>query len=146
LWAHFSEIKEENLRRSGDSIFRWNSEVDKCLKIAEANLLPNGKHIVLDNFQKIGNSEVEISSDLECPFLGKEAWINYEGRFDPCCAPDEQRLLHFGNFGKLTTDEDGKTDLMKIWNSAKYNDLKMNYKKNSLCKTCNMRRPPASLK
>jgi hypothetical protein len=27
-----------------------------------------------------------------CPFLGKEAWVNHSGRFDPCCSPDQQRL------------------------------------------------------
>lgn len=45
LWAHFQEIKDQNLRRSSESIRRWNQCVIECQSIARQNLLPNGKQV-----------------------------------------------------------------------------------------------------
>ena len=42
-----------------------------------------------------------VPEDSVCPFLGQEAWVNHAGRFDPCCAPDEQRKA-LGSFGECT--------------------------------------------
>ena len=70
--------------------------------------------------------------------LGQEAWVHYNGRFDPCCAPDELRKM-LGNFGNIS-DEGG---LMRVWRSKKYGDLVENYMNNEVCKMCNMRKPPA---
>lgn len=47
LWAHFKEIKNENLRRSTDSIRRWNQCVSECQTFARKNLLPNKKQVIL---------------------------------------------------------------------------------------------------
>lgn len=45
LWAHFNEIKDQNLRRSPESIRRWNQCVIECQSIARQHLLPNGKQV-----------------------------------------------------------------------------------------------------
>ncbi len=45
LWAHFTEIKDEDLRRNKDAIERWNAIARECIEIADGNLLPNGKGI-----------------------------------------------------------------------------------------------------
>lgn len=73
-----------------------------------------------------------------CPFLGKEAWINHSGRFDPCCAPDQERLS-LGFFGNV---QETNQNLMKIWTSDTYKNLISNYTKHPLCQSCNMRKPP----
>ena len=141
LWAHFDEIKDENLRRNNASIERWNATAKECRDYAALNKLKNGKTIRLDNFFDLNvtaTNEEPIHADAVCPFLGKEAWINHEGRFDPCCAPDEQRksLGYFGNI-----NQPGQS-LEEIWNSKKYKDLCENYMSKPLCRGCNMRRPP----
>jgi len=146
LWAHFEEIKDENLRRNKNSIRRWNDVSDQCHRIADANLLPNGKRIRLDNFFPLPESAAAdaegganpIDPEAVCPFLGQEAWVNNAGRFDPCCAPDEERkgLGHFGS----VSEEGG---LLAKWNSERYRDLVKNYASNKLCQGCNMRRPPS---
>lgn len=73
--------------------------------------------------------------DTECPFLGREAWVNSAGDFAPCCAPDEQRKT-LGAFGNVT--EPG--GLLRIWNSDAYRALVAGYKAKSLCQGCHMRK------
>ena len=62
--------------------------------------------------------------------------MNSEGRFDPCCSPDElrQTLGYFGNVG----DE----GLLNIWQSLEYQNLIENYLDFDVCKQCNMRQLP----
>lgn len=136
LWAHFEEIKSLSMRRNADAIRRWNAEVEKIYALRDKRLLPNGKKIKLENFTIL---EPEATKDLApggaCPFLGKEAWVNPEGKFSPCCAPDELRkqLGDFGNVNKVRLEE--------IWQGELYKNLQKNYLSYDLCKTCNMRKP-----
>ena len=134
LWAHFSEIKEQNLRRDEKAIRRWNRIARECIEIAENNLLANGKKIILANIYPINPDHGgELHPDAICPFLGQEAWVNHEGRFDPCCSPDELRksLGYFGNVSE--------SGLTSIWESSDYKELVQNYMQNDVCKQCNMR-------
>ena len=137
LWAHFAEIKEEDLRRNKDSIGRWNAIASECREIASTHSRPSGRPFRLGHFFNLDDSQQESPQGGVCPFLGQEAWVNHSGRFDPCCAPDEQRLS-LGNFGNVTEQE---TSLLDIWISDQYNGLVQNYTKRPLCKNCNMRRP-----
>ncbi|CAF3945029.1 unnamed protein product [Rotaria sordida] len=140
LWAHFKQIKDQNLRRSPESIHRWNQCVIECQNIARQYLLPTGKQIKLENFFELNEQSgpFTIHPQSVCPFLGKEAWINHSGRFDPCCAPDQERLS-LGSFGNV---QNSNETLMKIWTSDAYKNLINNYTKYSLCQNCNMRKPP----
>ncbi len=45
LWAHFKQIKDQNLRRSPDAIRRWNQCVIECQNLARQYLLPTGKQV-----------------------------------------------------------------------------------------------------
>ena len=137
LWAHFPEIKNLDLRRSPESIARWNAIVEKCFEVARNNRRGDGSTILLENFNPIPeNIKNGMPENWVCPFLGKEAWVNYQGRFGPCCAPDSERKS-LGNFG-VVTSEGG---LAEIWNGKKYQELTENYMVNEVCRKCNMRRP-----
>lgn len=136
LWTHFPEIKALDLRRSADSIRQWNDTVDKCEEIASRVKRPDGSSIVLDNFLRLDDKLAEtMPVEWQCPFLGKEAWVNHEGRFDPCCAPDAERrkLGYFGN-----VNDNG---MKHIWMGENYGKLRENYMQNHVCMGCNMRRP-----
>tara|TARA_B000000565_G_scaffold216995_3_gene170807 strand:+ start:18240 stop:19295 length:1056 start_codon:yes stop_codon:yes gene_type:complete len=136
LWAHFDEIKDLSMRRNHDAIKRWNAEVVKAQNYANNNPLKNSKTIKLENITILSDNATEdIAPNAICPFLGHEAWVNTEGKFSPCCAPDELRKS-LGDFGNLKN----KT-MQDIWQSDEYKDLKKNYMKHSLCKSCNMRKP-----
>ena len=136
LWAHFDEIKNQSMRRNENAIARWNEQVERIYKLRDSYLLPNGQKIKLENFTILDSGGVkDIAPGGVCPFLGKEAWVNPEGKFSPCCAPDELRskLGDFGNVNDRTINE--------IWQSDTYRNLQKNYLNYDLCKTCNMKKP-----
>ena len=139
LWAHFDEIKEQSMRRSPASIQQWNRMVDKVQQFANNNRLPNGEAILLDNiFPLDENATNNIAPNGVCPFLGQEAWVSAEGRFNPCCAPDAQRRT-LGDFGNLNG-----SSFMEVWQSKSYQDLTKRYRNHSLCLSCNMRKPEST--
>ncbi|MRG91565.1 glycosyltransferase [Polyangium spumosum] len=136
LWAHFPEIEGLSMRRSPEAIRRWNAAVLEARAVASAKTLPSGKHLLLENIFLLSESAPEdLAPGGPCPFLGQEAWVSAEGRFDPCCAPDAQRRT-LGEFGSL--DHRG---LMEIWNGAAYRRLVATYRTRGLCLGCNMRKP-----
>ena len=92
LWAHFDAIRGQSMRRSPESIRRWNAAVLAAREAAGERRLPNGKHVLLENIFLLDESaKDDVAPGGPCPFLGQEAWVSAEGRFDPCCAPDAQR-------------------------------------------------------
>jgi glycosyltransferase involved in cell wall biosynthesis/MoaA/NifB/PqqE/SkfB family radical SAM enzyme len=136
LWVHFTKIEGLSMRRSRESIEDWNQIAADTERATVECPLPNGQHVLLENIHRL-NPDVQndIAPGGPCPFLGEEAWVSAEGRFDPCCAPDAQRRT-LGEFGHLVDDT-----LMEIWNGAAYRGLRESYRENRLCQTCNMRRP-----
>ena len=139
LWAHFDEIKELSMRKDEEAIKRWNTEVHKIYRLRDELLLPSGQKIALENFTILSQGGVEdLAPGGPCPFLGKEAWINPEGRVSPCCAPDELRKK-LGNFGNVN-----EVKLEDIWQGTQYKNLQKNYFNHELCRTCNMRKPLVS--
>ena len=136
VWAHFDELKPLSMRRSPEAIARWNQAVLAARAAAQTAKLPNGKSVLLENIDLLNDTAVEdMAPGGQCPFLGKEAWINTEGRFSPCCAPDEQRRC-LGEFGYVT-----EMTLQEIWQSKTYQQLVRTYRNHSLCLSCNMRTP-----
>ena len=136
LWVHFDQMRRQSMRRNREAIARWNSIVDSAYEAAEHHRLPSGERVLLENIFRLDeDGEGDIAPDGECPFLGQEAWVASDGRFNPCCAPDVQRrtLGYFGNVNSAS--------LYAIWESAEYKELQANYMKNALCQGCNMRRP-----
>lgn len=136
LWVHFAKIEGLSMRRSRASVDRWNKIVDLVEKSADEHLLPNGKRVLLENIHRLDpDARDDIAPDGACPFLGEEAWVSAEGRFNPCCAPDAQRQT-LGEFGHIT-----EKTLMDIWNGEEYLYLRKHYLEHQLCQTCNMRKP-----
>lgn len=136
LWAHFTQIRGLSMRRSPDSVTRWNRIVEDTQKASSEYRLPNGHSVLLENIHSLDpNYRDDIAPGGPCPFLGEEAWVSAEGRFNPCCAPDAQRRT-LGDFGNLSDKA-----LMEIWNSQEYRALRETYRQHDLCKGCNMRKP-----
>jgi MoaA/NifB/PqqE/SkfB family radical SAM enzyme len=136
LWVHFKEMEALSLRQNKETIRTWNKTVKDIKNLVSEKKLPNGKTLKLDNIFPLDENNIEdLIPGGECPFLGKEAWINTEGRFDPCCAPDKMRQT-LGYFGSVRDKK-----LMEIWNGEAYKTLKNTYHQRELCKKCNMRKP-----
>jgi len=141
LWAHFSEIKNLSMRKNTDAIARWNEAVKKAQALAISRPLANGKQIKLENIHLLDEeASRNIAPGGECPFLGREAWVATDGRFNPCCAPDKERRK-LGSFGNLN-----EHSLEEIWNSDSYRELQKNYMQHDVCKGCNMRKPLKELR
>lgn len=135
LWVFTKEMQEESMRRSKEAIQRWNKIAIKSIEMAEIYRLPNGEKVLLENIYPLEETaEKELFSDGICPFLGKEAWVSAEGRFGPCCAPDEDRKK-LGDFGTLQDHS-----IEEIWEGDAYKNLQKNYLKHAVCKRCNMRK------
>lgn len=136
LWITHQELSDESLRRNKESIQRWNEMVNKLHTIAEQNCLKNGQKIKLDNINELKNHEDNfIPKSWICPFLGKEAWIAWDGTLNVCCAPNDLRetLGYFGNVKE--------TNFIDLWNGSEYNSLISNWGNYEICSKCNMRRP-----
>jgi glycosyltransferase involved in cell wall biosynthesis/MoaA/NifB/PqqE/SkfB family radical SAM enzyme len=129
LWAHFPEIEQQSMRRSPEAIGRWNAAVEAVRAVARDRIL-------LENIFPLDEHAVgDLAPQGQCPFLGQEAWVSAQGRFDPCCAPDAQRRT-LGDFGNLH-----ERSLMQIWSGEPYRSLVQTYRNRALCLGCNMRKP-----
>lgn len=136
LWAHFDEIQDQSMRRSPEAIARWNAAVRDAQRVAATHLLPNGQQVLLENIFELDDEAVrDLAPPGDCPFLGQEAWVSAEGRFNPCCAPDAQRRT-LGEFGNL--NERSFTD---VWTGEAYRELLRTWRNRPLCIGCNMRKP-----
>ena len=136
LWAHFDAIAPLSMRRSAESRARWNRAVIEARRAAEEHRLPSGKPVLLENIFLLEDSaSLDLAPGGRCPFLGQEAWVSAEGRFDPCCAPDAQRRT-LGELGNLH-----ETGIRAIWEGDAYRGLVTSYRNRSLCLGCNMRKP-----
>ena len=124
------------MRRSEDAIERWNTAVAQAFDVAQKNWLPSGRPIILENIDFLTQEAVQdLAPGGVCPFLNKEAWVNTEGKFSPCCAPDEERdkLGQLGNLYQMS--------LTDIWHSSAYKALQKTYIHHPLCVSCNMKKP-----
>lgn len=137
LWAHFDQIKEYAIPPNPKYYKTWNKYVNECYEIVQKSLKPDGTKIILENIHPLLESkgEILVNENTVCPFLGRELWISASGIISPCCAPDKLRRS-LGDFGNIY-----HTNLKEVLNSPLYRNLQQNYRDNSLCKTCNMRKP-----
>lgn len=142
LWVHFPEVKGLDMRRSVDSVRRWNTVVDECEKIVDEERKEDGTKIVLENFSRLDiHSPGLMPDDWICPFLGNEAWVNHEGRFDPCCAPDAERK-NLGYLGNVNSQR----GMEGIWYGLDYLNLRRFHRSSPVCRKCTMRRPANEVK
>ena len=129
VWAHFQPLPELSMRRSPAAIARWNGIV------AEARAVADELGVLLENVHFLEDGAVnDLDPEAICPFLDQEAWVAWDGRFHPCCAPDAERRS-LGDFGTLH-----ERTLLEIWHSEPYRALVDGYLDHALCRRCNMRR------
>jgi len=128
LWITYEEIKDESLQNSTKKINEWNSFIDKIEKYKN--------DINLVNFEKLEsqNNTNTVPTNYDCPFLGKELWIDYNGDFNVCCAPSDKRAS-LGSWGNIQD-----TKIIDIFNSKEYQNLMLNYKNEDICKICSLRK------
>ncbi len=125
LWVTHPELEKEDLRNPIHNGV-WNDFISK--------IEPYKKRIKLENFTAL--SEVEsVPERYNCPFLGKELWIDCSGNYNVCCAPSDKRQA-LGDFGRFDNVKIGDFFQMK-----NYRTLVENYKSQPLCRKCLLRKP-----
>lgn len=134
LWAHFEEMSDEDLRSTPETAAAWNETVRTCETIVEAHVAAGGRPLRLDNFHPL-SIETPKTAVGDCPFLGRELWLDPRGRLNVCCAPDEQRRS-LGDFGTLAD-----APLVELSRSKAYTSLLRDWRYRPLCQGCSMRRP-----
>jgi len=137
LWITHAELQNESLRRNKDSIGRWNCLAGRLHKIVEESPAKDNFTIKLENVFKMENINKDqiVPDNFICPFLGKEAWIAWDGTFNVCCSPDNLRKS-LGSFGNVKMK-----NFLELWNSPVYNNLVNNWGDFEVCNLCNMRKP-----
>jgi len=140
LWVTWPEVESESLTKDRKSRKLWNQTVFQLKEIASTTHSPDGNNIKLDNLHLLElESDEKHPSGWMCPFLGKEAWIAWDGTFNVCCSPDDKRKT-LGEFGNVL-----ETDFMKLWESDKYETHKRIWGNHKVCMECNMRKPQGDL-
>ena len=96
----------------------------------------------MDNVYKISTTSQGnvVPGDWMCPFLGREAWVAWDGSFNVCCSPNNLRRT-LGYFGNVK-----ETPFMELWNGEQYSNLVGMWGGYDVCKQCNMRKPEEDMK
>lgn len=108
LWTHFPEIKDQDMRRSRESRVKWNEVAEKCHEIARDSPLK------LENFEAlplvfVDDTTAPPTSEMECPFLGKEAWVM-------AVVKKNKKAKYFALFYRLMRVEDSIRVVLQMLN------------------------------
>jgi len=128
LWITYEEIENESLQNSTKKINKWNTFIDTIEKYK------NDIHLVNFGKLELQNNTNNVPTNYDCPFLGEELWIDYNGDFNICCAPSDKRVS-LGSWGNIKNRK-----IVDIFNSKEYQNLMLNYKNENICKICSLRR------
>jgi hypothetical protein len=89
LWITWPQLTEQSLLRNIESRKRWNRIAGKLKGDIQIKIVANWKTDTPR--QRIYGSrrrgEPEVLGNWLCPFLGREAWIAWDGIFNVCCSP-----------------------------------------------------------
>lgn len=123
-----------SLRRSPEAILRWNAAVAAARAEAEAARLA-GTPVALENAGALRPDPLDPAPRGPCPFLGREAWIHWDGRLAPCPHPAAER----GAFGELGTV--ARAPLGALWAGPVLRALVEDHASHPVCGACSFRRP-----
>jgi MoaA/NifB/PqqE/SkfB family radical SAM enzyme len=121
-----------SLRRSPEAIRRWNAAARAALEAAER---PDAPAVRVENAVELAPDPAAPAPRGPCPFLGREAWIHWDGRFAPCPHPAAER----GELGELGSV--AAAPLGELWASSAYRALVDGYEDHPVCRGCAFRRP-----
>jgi len=125
LWVTHPELEKEDLRHPIHEGV-WNDYLNE--------IAPYKTQIKLENFTRLSKDSY-IPEQYDCPFLGKELWIDCTGNYNVCCAPSDkrQKLGDFGNVSNISIEN--------LFQTTNYKTLIETYKSHPLCQKCLLRKP-----
>jgi MoaA/NifB/PqqE/SkfB family radical SAM enzyme len=120
-----------SLRRSPDAIARWNAAVRAARALA-ASIAPG--RLVLENAVELAPDPDAPAPRGECPFVGREAWIRWDGRLAPYPHPAAERG-ELGDFGTVA-----RRPLAELWEAAPFRAFVARWEQHPVCARCAFRR------
>lgn len=133
--ARWPALAPRSLRRSPDAIRRWNAAVREVRAAAADARLPSGGAVLVENAVELALDPAAPAPLGPCPFLGREAWVHWDGRFAPCPHPAAAR----GELGDLGSVAD--RPLGALWSGTAYRRLLDGWASHPVCRECPFRRP-----
>ncbi|HTN51045.1 MAG TPA: radical SAM protein [Anaeromyxobacter sp.] len=124
-----------SLRRSPEAIARWNAAVRAVRAAAARTALPGGGAVRVENAIELAPDPDAPAPRGPCPFLGREAWVLWDGRFAPCPHPAAEAGA-LGSFGSVAD-----VPLGALWEGEPYRRLLAGYAAHPICAACPFRRP-----
>jgi MoaA/NifB/PqqE/SkfB family radical SAM enzyme len=133
LQLHFPSLGPSSLRRSPEAVRRWNDAVRAAHAAAEASPRRGGGEVVLDGFREL--PETGDPPRGNCPFAGREAWVEVDGRYLPCPAP-AARAGRLGDLGSLRDQT-----LAAAWDGPAWRAVGHGWRDLPPCADCEFRAP-----
>jgi radical SAM protein with 4Fe4S-binding SPASM domain len=134
LQPRLPHLAARSLRRSAESIRRWNAAVLAAHAAAEEHRLPSGERVLLENVVRLAEDPTAPAPRGPCRFVGREAWIHPDGRFAPCPHPAAVRG-ELGDFGSAA-----ERTLAEIWEDERLRRFVASWQEHPVCGECPFRR------
>jgi len=133
LQLHFPSLEASSLQCSPEAVRRWNEAVRAAHDAATTNSRRGGGEVSL-----VGLVELPENGGAplwDCPFAGREAWVEVNGAYLPCPAPAarEGRLGHLGSLREGTIAE--------AWSAPAWRAVGDGWKDLAPCGDCAFRSP-----
>jgi organic radical activating enzyme len=134
LQVHHPSQAGGSLRASAGGALRWNEAVAACRAAAEEVPRRDGGRVSLQNLVEWPEDGSPPPAG-DCPFAGREAWVDVDGRFLPCPAPAARE----GRLGELGSA--WATTLPEAWSGAAWRAVAAGWRDHPSCRDCPFRRP-----
>ncbi|HET8733963.1 MAG TPA: radical SAM protein [Anaeromyxobacteraceae bacterium] len=134
LQLHFPSLRASSLRRSAEAARRWNAAVTACTAAAAQAPRRGGGRVRIEGLVPLPADGAPPPRG-ECPFVGREAWVEVDGRYLPCPAPAarEGRLPALGSLAELPLGE--------AWRGSAWRTLDAGWRDLDACRDCPFRSP-----
>lgn len=134
LQVRFPSLRGSSLAATRGGIERWNRAVAACRDaVASAPRRGGGRLEVTPLAELPPGGDRPPAGD--CPFVGREAWLEVDGRFLPCPSP-AAREGALGAFGRL-----GEVTFAEAWTGPAWRGLAAGWRDRAPCRDCPFRRP-----
>jgi hypothetical protein len=133
LQLHFPSLVASSLRHSPRAIRRWNEAVRMAHEVAATTPRRGGGEVVLHGFVELPETGAIPRGD--CPFAGREAWVEVDGSYLPCPSP-AARAGGLGDLGSLA-----RSSLAVAWAAPAWRAVGDGWPALGPCQDCAFRAP-----